>query len=136
MFTEIWRNGSSEKVVGEINVCDWRNGGDFQGDYSGEWITAEIETDEVLAVTDIPRDRTVERVSLELELVEALATVNEVQDVSDKFGWTGQKDLQNPWVPEITWQNGVELILGDVQVLYLPCIAEIVRDWTREVVLA
>ena len=35
---------------------------------------------------DIPRDRTVERVSLELELVEALATVNEVRDVSDKFG--------------------------------------------------
>ena len=47
---------------------------------------AEIETDEVLAVTDIPRDRTVERVCLELELVEALATVNEVRDVSDKFG--------------------------------------------------
>ncbi len=76
---------------------------------------AQVQRQKPLAVTDIPRNRTIERVSLELDLVEA-STSNEVWDFAYQLGGTGREDLHDRGVPEVVGKNGVKLVLGDVDV--------------------
>jgi len=129
---EVRGNGSGEGIVREINASDGRESRDFPGDYSGERVSTQIEQNQFLTVPNVPRNRTVDEIPLQFELIQLL-TPNEIRNFTNDVRRSRGEDLEISCIPNGCRQRASERVSGDVEVMQ---VTQARRNLTMEVVAA